>query len=204
MAYDLTINAALQDLLEGDASPIAELIEQGHTKNLHTSLSYRPEARAKLARAIRTGNPTKPGEKPQLERNKSQRDWWLCGRVAYWIGRGIDDKWQEHKAESGKTVWHFAASEWPSQRGEGWPDIEGLKASSLEKRWQSALRNKKAWDFMHMANEFTNGVEHELNDVDDPYIFIAEQWNKAAKLGFGDWIVRKDIFIAGLTAQESK
>lgn len=169
MVFDITTRHALSELENGNTEPLAELVESGYTKNLHETLQYYPKAREKWARAMRTGKPLKQGEK-RNQQHLAQRDRHLCGRVAYWIGRGMDDQWQDSKEG---TVWHLAAEEVPS-----------VSAPRLQKIWQATKRRPDGPCLMRMTHNFCRGVEHELaSDVDGPDEFLRIQWQKAVALG---------------------
>lgn len=184
MVFDITLRGALRHLANGDGEPLADLIESGYTKNLHEALQHDPLAREKLAKAVRTGKPLKPRERPWESERLDKRSWWLCGRVAYWIGRGMDDHWQDSKNVSGGgTVWHYAVAEWPEEPGVGWVDAPRPAVSSLQKTWQKTLRDPDAFRLMHMTHQFCHGVEHEVVDVHDPAEFLSQQWCKAKGLG---------------------
>lgn len=184
MVFDIGMRDALRHLVNGNAEPLAELVEQGRTNNLHETLIHYPGAREKLAKALRTGKALKPRERPWERVRLDQRDWYLCGRVAYWIGRGRDDRWQDYKNDpDGDTVWHLAAAEWPEESREGYPDAPRPAASSLQKIWQATKRDNDAYRLMNMTHEFCHGVECELAIVSDPDEFLSRQWCKARELG---------------------
>ncbi|MCO7245251.1 hypothetical protein [Halomonas sp. Mc5H-6] len=197
MAYDLTLRNALRELVNGNAEPLAELVELGYTGNLHETLQHYPEARKKMAKAIRTGKPLERREHPWERHLLDQRDWYLCGRVAYWIGRGMDDRWQDEKnVPDGATVWHYAASEWPENPSDGWPDVPRPAVSSLQKIWQATIRTPDSFRLLNMTHEFCLGVEHELPDIDDAVGFISHQLSKADRLGLMDSIYSKELSAA--------
>ncbi|MEA3250561.1 MAG: hypothetical protein U9Q35_03120 [Pseudomonadota bacterium] len=181
MVFDIGMRSALRHLVNGNGDPLADLIEKGQTQNLHKTLEHYPEARGKLAKAIRTGKPLNRREHPYEKERIAQRNWYLFGRIAYWIGSGFDDKWQESKEN---TVWHLAIRDWPVEPREGFPDVNRLEsADRLRKLWSQAIKNKDAYTFMNLEREFLNGVEEALGDQEKPYQFAMCQLSKANQLG---------------------
>ena len=171
--HDPDMSDALRCLVKGDPEPLASLIDEGRDHSLHALLGRTPGAREALSKALRTGKPRKRG-KPHDREGLELRNWYLYGRIAYWIGRGMDDRWQDKKnVPDGDTVWHFAAAELP-----GAP-----MASTLQKKWDEAKRSPDAFTLLNMTHQFCHGVEHELADVDDPAEFLSRQWRKAGDLG---------------------
>jgi len=180
---------AVDALTQGHSGQLALLIEEGNSDDLFEmaeELTSTPEARERLARLVRTGKLLKRGEsKPNMLFSRL-RDEWLFNRVAYWIGRGIDDGWQDNKDA---TVWHFASEEW----GDGdeanicadkpFP-LKGYKPSTLYKEWRK--RESGRWPINNrvLTRSFWVGVADEMGDVDDPREFIEQQHYKSQRWGF--------------------
>ena len=135
---------------------------------------------------MRTGKVLKRGESKPNTLFSHLRDDWLFNRVAYWIGRGIDDGWQDNKDA---TVWHFAAEEWGDGEGANiYADkpfpLNGYKPSSLYKAWRKREHGRWPINNRILTRSFWVGVADEIPDTDDPETFIEQQMEKSKRWCF--------------------
>ncbi len=178
---DLGVLIAVCELAKGEPEGVAEILDKGNPNTLQelsSQLAKDPEARKRMATALRGGKVRKPG-KPPMPNHDSE----LFLHVAYWIGRGEDDKWQDSKAGwNENTVWHLALSTFPESYG---------MASSLRQRWRKCITKQKqkptaTWA-LSSTGAFIDGVRDALpnkQNGEEALDFIAEQNQKARRYGF--------------------
>jgi len=193
---DLAIYGDTLRLSAGNPEEVANIIERGDPTELQQlahSLSQQPLARERLVRVLRGGSLHKKGER---KHNNHDNELFPC--VAYWIGRGGDDAWQDSKDIDGEgdTVWHYALNDCPEGYG---------KATSLRKRWQTYINNPVKYKQeaviqnlkLHKGDEkhlneyliegrFWQGVRESISVMNDieAYHFLLQQIEKSKKIRF--------------------
>lgn len=176
---DLAIYGDTLRLSAGNPEEVANIIERGdptELKQLAHSLSQQPKARERLVRVLRGGRVREKGE-----RKHNNHDDELFPRVAYWIGHGEDDAWQDSKDIDGEgnTVWHYALDDCPEGYG---------KATSLRKRWQTYINNPEdagqPLNSYQIEIMFWQGVRKRISAMNDieSYYFLLQQIEKAEKM----------------------
>jgi len=165
--FDPETRGAMDALERGDTEPLAQIIEEGHTRSLHHFLESHPERRQMIAKALRKGSARGRGPRPKDNR---VRDRHIASLIAYWIGYGAPGWQGEAEPDS---CFHRAAK-----------DLEGsgiyLSAGRVRNIFNSDERN--AYTRFMMTESFLSGVEDGIDACKNKAVFMENAFNNFRNL----------------------